>query len=140
VNFFEAGQKIVERLESLDIGLKKVEFIRTILDVKTSKQTTPAAYVVYQGHRVVDTAGRGKRSKMAQKYTIVVAVSNAASQTQVLEMLGDAGALIPDVVNSIAGWQPTEYHSPMLPTGMDKVWLDTAFSYYPFTFETTFTL
>lgn len=139
--FFEAGIQIVERLKTLDdLGLKKVEFVRSLLDVRDSKQTTPAAYVVYQGHQIIDTVGRGERAKISQKYAIVLAVSNASSQTQVLEMIGDASEMIPKLFKAFAGWQPTTAHSPLKPSGRDVPWLDTAFSYYPFTFETIFTL
>lgn len=139
-NFFTAGQAIVEHAKAQDWGLKKVEFVKSLLHVRDSRQTTPSLYVTYEGYRVVDTTGEGERVKMAQKYAITLGVSNASSQTDVLAMIDDAGLLIPQIFKEFSGWRPTPKHSKLIPVGGNKAWLDTAFSYYPFTFETIFTL
>lgn len=139
-NYFSVGLAIVERLEQTGL-FKKVAFLQSLNNVTENKQITPACYVVYRGDVVTDDAGQGKQNAISQRYSVVVAVANAQSQTDALAMVKDGGELIPKVLKELKGWQPSigghpvKFARPLVRTSGDMAGLSNAFSYYPFTFE-----
>lgn len=139
MNYFAVGLSLITHLESLNL-FKKIAFVQSLNDVGENKQITPAAYVVYRGDTVADTVGRGEKTKITQRYSVVIAVANAQSQIDVVAMIEDAGELIPTALKALNGWQATEFHSPFKRVSGDMAGFSNSFSYYPFTFETTFTI
>ena len=110
-----------------------------IRDRSSNKQITPAAYVIYRGHNVFDTAGGGRRVKYAQRYTIVITVANASSQIEADNIIADSNEIINKTVQVVLAYK-SSYFQPFKPVGSDTAGFDNSFSYFPFTFETILTL
>lgn len=137
-NYFRAGMAIVELLEQSNL-FKKVAFLQSMNDISENRQTTPACYVVYRGDNVPDTAGRGQRTKITQRYSVILAVANARSQTDTIDTVQEAGELIPKLLALLQGITVSEHTSPLVRVPGDMAGFSNSFSYFPFTFETMIT-
>ena len=138
INFFSASNELKILLE--DTGLfKRVAVLQSLNDVSVQKQITPAAYIVYRGHSVLDTAGQGSRVKYTQNYTVVFTIANAQSQNTADNLIDDAGDFIIKALQAILGFKLNN-KAAFVPTGNDIAGFDNSFSYIPFTFKTIFTL
>lgn len=140
-NYFDVGLKLLDVLQNLDGKngeklFKKVDFLQNLADVGEQRQFSPACYLVYRGENVKDYVGRGEKVQIAQRYSVIVAISHGASQINAKNLVEQAGLIIPIVIKALHGKQVTDNASPLLRVGSDTANFSNAFSYYPFTFET----
>lgn len=138
-NYFLLGLALTDFLKTLthegEPLFKRVDFLQSLNDVTEQSQITPACYVVYRGESVADTAGRGKKVQVAQRYSVIVAVAHGASQINAYDGVQTAGEIIPLVLNQLQGKELIPNASPLLRVGSDTAGFSHVFSYYPFTFE-----
>lgn len=137
--YFEVGVKLVEHLQSKKSELG-VNFVGTAADIgKINKQITPALYVVNTANNPADVNG-GIDSRDLQQWTIVVAVSNQAAQTDTLALMESAGGIISRVINEVQGFEIDDYHDPLQRSSTSgRPEYFSSFALYPFTFQTKIT-
>lgn len=138
-NYFEVGLALVEHLQSKKSELG-VNFVGTAADIgKINKQITPALYVVNTGNNPVDVSG-AVDSRDLQQWTVVVAVSNQAAQTDTLALMEAAGGIISRVINEVQGFEIDDYHDPLQRSSTSgRPEYFSSFALYPFTFQTKIT-
>jgi hypothetical protein len=142
-NFFAAQQAIVDRITARVPSFRIVSPRADLEQIEEAEQTTPAAYVVYAGYAVIEATSDGSMVTIEQRWTVVTACRNAATQRTGQAVREEAGPFMMDVLNALSGWQITPEHTPLLLTdapqggepGYSKV-----FGYYPLQFKTQFTL
>ncbi|UYZ69967.1 hypothetical protein LP089_07385 [Moraxella bovis] len=143
-NYFGVGLALTDLLKTLQHQgeplFRRVDFLQSLNDVSEQRQITPACYVVYRGDTVSDTAGRGERVKVSQRYSVIIAISHSASQINAYDSVQVAGEIIPFVLRQLQGVQVVPYASPLKRVGSDVAGFSNAFSYYPFTFSTDITI
>ena len=137
-NYFAVGLGLIEHLESksTEWGIKH---IGTIADIsKINKQITPALYIVNTSNN--PNAIGSLDSRDTQQWTVVVAVSNQASQTDVKALMESSGELIGKVINHVQGYQLDDYHDALERTSTSgRPDYFSTFALYPLTFQTTIT-
>ncbi|OLF36513.1 hypothetical protein BTW00_05345 [Psychrobacter sp. C 20.9] len=136
-NYFAVGLGLIEHLEAKadEWGVKH---IGTVADIsKITKQITPALYVVNTSNN--PNAVGSLDSVDVQQWTVVVAVSNQAAQTDTAALMRDAGELIGKVINHVQGYQLDDWHGALQRTGTSgRPDYFSTFALYPFTFSTQF--
>lgn len=136
-NYFAVGLGLIEHLEAKadEWGVKH---IGTIADIsKINKQITPALYVVNTSNN--PNAVGSLDSVDVQQWTVVIAVSNQASQTDTAALMRDAGELIGKVINYVQGYQLDDWHGALQRTSTSgRPDYFSTFALYPFTFSTQF--
>ncbi|WP_131667375.1 phage tail terminator protein [Psychrobacter pygoscelis] len=138
-NYFATGLGLIEHLRAMqsEWGVKTVETVAAVNQI--NKNITPALYVVNTSNNPTDTV-EGMDSMDTQQWTVVVAVSHAAAQTNTTELMKIGGELITKVINHVQGYAVDDYHLPLkrVRTAGRPEYFST-FGLYPFTFETQFT-
>lgn len=136
-NYFAVGLGLIEHLEAKagEWGVKHVGVSATISQI--NKNITPAIYVVNTANNPVPN--QHIDSQDIQQWTVVVAVSNQASQTDVKSLMESSGDLIGKVINHVQGYQLAPRYQPLQRTstsGSPNYF--TTIALYPFTFNTKF--
>lgn len=136
-NYFAVGLGLIDHLEAKadEWGIKHVGTVASI--AKINKNITPALYVVNTSNNPV--ANGSIDSVDVQQWTVVVAVSNQAAQTDVKALMESSGDLIGKVINHVQGYQLNEYTDALerVSTSGAPDYFST-FALYPFTFQTKF--
>lgn len=136
-NYFAVGLGLIEHLEAkaIEWGFKHVG---TVADIsKINKQVTPALYVINTSNN--PNAVGSIDSVDVQQWTVVIAVSNQAAQTDTVPLMRDAGELIGKVINHVQGYQLDDWHSALQRTSTSgRPDYFSTFALYPFTFSTQF--
>lgn len=136
-NYFAVGLGLIEHLEARadEWGVKRVGSVANIRQI--NQNTTPALYVVNTANSPV--ANGSIDSQDIQQWTVVVAVSNQASQTDFKALMQSSGELISQVINHVQGYQLDDYHDPLERTSTSGgVEYFPTFALIPFTFQTKF--
>ena len=136
-NYFAVGLGLIEHLEAkaAEWGVKHVGVAATINQV--NKNITPALYVVNTSNSPV--ANESIDSQDIQQWTVVVAVSNQASQTDFKALMESSGELISKVINYVQGYQLDDYHNPLKRTATSgRIEYFSTIALLPFTFQTKF--
>ena len=136
-NYFAVGLGLIDHLEAKaeEWGIKHVGTVASI--AKINKNITPALYVVNTSNNPV--ANGSLDSVDVQQWTVVVAVSNQAAQTDVKALMESSGDLIGKVINHVQGYQLNEYTDALERTSTSGApdYFST-FALYPLTFQTKF--
>ena len=137
-NYFAVGLGLIKHLEAKadEWGIKH---IGTVADIsKINKQITPALYVVNTSNN--PNANGSIDSRDVQQWTVVVAVSNQASQIDVKALMESSGELVSKVINHVQGYELDDYHDPLERTSTSgRPDYFSTFALYPLTFQTTIT-
>lgn len=136
-NYFAVGLGLIKHLEAKadEWGVKHVGVAATINQI--NKNTTPALYVVNTANSPV--ANGSIDSQDIQQWTVVVAVSNQASQTDFKVLMQSSGELISQVINYVQGYQLDDYHDPLERTSTSgRIEYFSTIALIPFTFQTKF--
>lgn len=136
-NYFAVGLGLIEHLEAKaeEWGVKHVGISATIGQI--NKNITPAIYVINTGNNPI--ANKHVDSRDVQQWTVVVVVSNQASQTDFKALMRSSGELVSKVINHVQGYQLAPRYQPLQRSstsgGPDYY---STFAFYPFTFNTQF--
>lgn len=136
-NYFAVGLGLIEHLEAKanEWGVKYIGVAATINQI--NKNITPALYVVNTSNSPV--ANGSIDSQDIQQWTVVVAVSNQASQTDFKALMQSSGELISQVINYVQGYQLDDYHDPLKRTSTSgRIEYFSTIALLPFTFQTKF--
>lgn len=137
-NYFAVGLGLLDHLEAkqAEWGVKHVG---TVADIRSiNKQVTPALYVVNTSNNPVDVNSHID-SRDSQQWTVVVAVSNQASQADTKALMQASGEIISKVINHVQGFEIDDYHDPLKRSSTaGRPEYFSTFALYPFTFQTKF--
>ena len=136
-NYFAVGLDLIEHLEgkAAEWGVKHVGISATIGQI--NKNITPAIYIVNTGNN--PNANGSIDSVDIQQWTVVIAVSNQASQNDFKSLMRSSGELVSKVINHVQGHQLDDYHTPLKRTSTSgRPDYFSTFALYPFTFSTQF--
>lgn len=137
-NYFAVGLGLIEHLEAKadEWGVKHVGTVASINNI--NKNVTPALYIINTGNN--PNANGSIDSRDVQQWTVVVAVSNQAAQTDVKALMESSGELVSKVINHVQGYELDDYHDPLerASTSGRPDYFST-FALYPLTFQTTIT-
>lgn len=140
-NFFLPEQDILTRLRVGLSGDVLGESIFAIDDMDTANPVsttviTPAVYVAYAGFEAGESAGKGRRQKVNQRWLVVLVIANSG-MLSTLKVRDKAGPLLLKIMGLLGGWSPdtTKYNpfeqeSPPLPT------YTGSYSEFPLVFKT----
>lgn len=141
-NYLALEPLIIARLQSQVTGLRAVLSADDLADLATGVQTTPAAYVLYDGDDVPATpamrAGDGARQLITQRWLVVLAVRNARGGADARE---DAGPLLSQCLTALAGHHlqptpPAHIFRPLKRAQAPRPGYADGFGYFPLLFTT----
>lgn len=134
---------IVDRLiEGLGNSVRQVATRKQLADVLEAQQVDPAVHVIYAGDRIPtganDRGNGGVPQKVSQQWLTVVAVRNAATQSSGQAVRADAGPLITQVKQLMAGWQPDDQFTAFKRAQPPAPAYSGTFGYFPILWTTEF--
>ena len=97
---------------------------------------SPSVFVLYDGDRLGDSAGRGQAGIVHQRWMIVLAVRNARQGDGGAALLVDAGPLLAALLAALMGFQLSADHRPLVRVAAPAPGYSPALAYYPLAFET----
>jgi hypothetical protein len=95
----------------------------------------PAAFVVSDGHKVLEVTAFGKTARIASRWLVVVAVRNVQQVAQGDAARADAADLVMSCLKSLMGWQPRAGVQTMQPVTPPPPDYQDGLLLYPLAFE-----
>lgn len=84
------------------------------LDDIDARYETPAAYVVWDGYKVIETASNGRAARVATRWHVVVTVRNPLDPADGAPARADAAPLVQAVLGKLLGWAPGHPYGPLV--------------------------
>jgi hypothetical protein len=100
-----------------------------------SGKKLPAAFVVSNGHKVLEVTANGKTARLASRWLVVVAVRNVQLAAQGEAARADAADLVRSCLQSLMGWQPVPGYQSLQPVTPPAPVYDSGLLLYPLAFE-----
>jgi hypothetical protein len=97
-------------------------------------------FVIYDGDRLGDSAGRGQAQNVQQRWLVVLAARNATQGDGGAALQGEAGILLSKLLAALQGWAPSAEHRPLRRVAAPRPGYSPAFAFYPLAFECQITL
>ena len=136
-NYLALEEMIRNRLRGEAKGLQAVKRADDFQDASQRNQVTPAAYVIYAGDRITQTAGAqagaGSAQAVHQTWLVMICTSSAQDYTGAVDT---AGKVIYSVIKALAGWQPPGFGRPLRRVNAPAPEYLGGFGYFYFGFET----
>jgi hypothetical protein len=95
----------------------------------------PAAFVVSDGHKVLEVTAQGKTARLASRWLVVVAVRNVQQAAQGEAARADAADLVKACLQALMGWQPAPGYQSLQPVTPPLPEYDAGLLLYPLAFE-----
>jgi hypothetical protein len=95
----------------------------------------PAAFVVSDGHKVLEVTGFGKAARIASRWLVVVVVRNVHYAASGESARADAADLVKACLQSLMGWQPRVGVQTMQPVTPPAPVYQDGLLLYPLAFE-----
>jgi hypothetical protein len=95
----------------------------------------PAAFVVSDGHKVLEVTAHGKVARIASRWLVVVAVRNVQQAVQGEAARADAADLVQACLQSLMGWQPRPGVQTLQPVTPPAPVYQDGLLLYPLAFE-----
>jgi hypothetical protein len=95
----------------------------------------PAAFVVSDGHRVLEVTAHGKAARIASRWLVVVAVRNVHQAAQGDAARADAADLVQSCMQALMGWQPRAGVQTLQPVTPPAPVYEDGLLLYPLAFE-----
>jgi hypothetical protein len=95
----------------------------------------PAAFVVSDGHKVLEVTGFGKTARIASRWLVVVVVRNVQHAAQGDAARAEAADLVLACLQSLMGWQPRVGVQTMQPVTPPAPVYEDGMLLYPLAFE-----
>jgi hypothetical protein len=95
----------------------------------------PAAFVVSDGHKVLEVTGFGKTARIASRWLVVVAVRNVQQVAHGEAARADAADLVLACLKALMGWQPRAGVQTMQPVTPPAPVYQDGLLLYPMAFE-----
>lgn len=134
-DYLAAGLLLMQRIRDAVPGVVAVLAARDLSRLAESTLQSPSVFVVYDGDRLGDAAGRGGARIVHQRWLVVLAVRNATQTDGGAALTTEAGPLISDLLSALQGWEPSEDHRPLYRVAAPLPGFSPAFGFYPLAFE-----
>ncbi len=95
----------------------------------------PAAFVVSDGHKVIEVTAHGRTARIASRWLVVVAVRNVQQAAQGEAARADAADLARACMQSLMGWQPAPGYQSLQPVNPPAPVYQDGLLLYPLAFE-----
>ncbi|MDD3610467.1 MAG: hypothetical protein PHI49_12040 [Halothiobacillaceae bacterium] len=106
LDHFAVGVAIRDRLAEALPALRQVRIAASLAEIADWQPVSPAVWVIWDGDRVAESAGRGQAQLVRQRWVVALIVrslKDAASGGGVIEA---AGPLLSRLLALLMGWQP----------------------------------
>lgn len=100
-----------------------------------SGKKLPAAFVVSDGHRVLEVTAHGKTARIASRWLVVVVVRNVQNVATGEAARSDAADLVKACLQALMGWQPRVGVQAMQPVTPPAPVYQDGMLLYPLAFE-----
>lgn len=135
-DYLSAGALIIARLKDRVPGLRQVLPATALSTLTETGAQSPAAFVLYDGDRLGDSAMAGRQRVIHQRWLVVLAVRNATQGDGGKAMQDVAGPLISEILGVLQGHALSADHRPLMRVAAPRPGYSPAFAYYPLAFET----
>lgn len=105
-------------------------------DIEARCLQNPSAFVLYDGDRIGDTAGRGQAQIIHQRWLVVLAVRNLRDIPGGSGVMEQAGSLLAKLLLHLQGWAPSPDHRPLTRVQGPLPGSSVGWGYFPLAFET----
>lgn len=139
-DYLAAGRALVERLRTDVPALRGVLLAEDLAVLNEGAAIGPLAFVMYDGDEVIEGEGRarqGASQRVRQRWLVVVAIRNATQHRQGAAH-EDAGPLLSQTIQSLAGWITAPYRAPLVRLTAPRVSYGNNFALYPLMFAGDF--
>lgn len=103
---FAVGKAIVERVRAAMPELRQVRLAASMQEIADWQPSSPAAWVVWDGDQIVDTAGRGQAQIVRQRWVVALIVRSAKEAETGGGVIDAAGPLLSKLIDLLMGWLP----------------------------------
>lgn len=79
-----------------------------------SRYETPAAYVVWDGYKVIEASSNGRAARVSTRWHVVVTVRNPLDPADGAPARADAAPLVQAVLGKLLGWSPGFPYGPLV--------------------------
>jgi hypothetical protein len=134
-NYLSAEQLIIDRLEAQIDGVHVLS-AADLSGVDETRQVTPAVHVIYNGDDLGDRAGDGADQIVRQRWLTVVATRNVRNISDGKAAREDAGKIVLEVLDALAGWQPDGEHGNLVRIAGPSPAYRTGYLYIPLAWHT----
>jgi len=95
----------------------------------------PAAFVVNDGHKVLEVTAHGRAARIASRWLVVVVVRNVQHAAQGEAARAEAADLVRDCMRALMGWQPAPGYQTLQPVTPPPPVYQDGILLYPLAFE-----
>jgi len=134
-DYLAAGPLLMQRIRAAVPGVAAVLAARDLSRLAESTLQSPAVFVVYDGDRLGDAAGRGGARIVHQRWLVVLAVRNATQADGGTALAHDAGPLLSGLIEALQGWAPSADFRPLYRSNAPPPDFSPSFGFYPLAFE-----
>jgi hypothetical protein len=135
-DYLAVGDAMIERIRDQVGALAFVGAASDLATVQESQQTTPAAFVVYQGDRIADDAGEGERTAVDQQWLVWLMVRNARQARTGDGVRQEAGPVLSSLIAALSGWKPLDGLRAFKRVNAPRPLYSKAAGYFPLMFTT----
>ncbi len=135
-DYLAAGPLLIERIRAALPALRAVLPAGDLAGIGEAAIQSPSVFVLFDGDRLGDSAGRGQAGIVHQRWMIVLAVRNARQGDGGAALLADAGPLLAALLAALMGFQLSADHRPLVRVSAPAPGYSPALAYYPLAFET----
>ncbi|MBF0272807.1 MAG: hypothetical protein HQL98_12185 [Magnetococcales bacterium] len=133
-DLFAAEHPILERLRVCIPTFRQVCGARNLEEIPVVTGTTPALYVLFDGHEPLVNAG--PEQALEQRWLVVVAVRNSREADRGAGERREAGPLLWQVCHALVGWRPGPDHGPFRVTTTPGTLVTGGVALFPLRFAT----
>lgn len=133
---FSAWQPILDRVKAQVPGLKAVLPAWDLASIEERSQVCPAAFVLLDHELPIDSADKGAKQMVAQRFLVVLSLRNAQDTLGGTGIRNEAGTLLRGIAAALSGWAPTPDHRPLKRIGGPRNLYTPGYAYLPLGFET----
>lgn len=134
-DYLAAGPLLMQRIRAAVPSVAAVLAARDLSRLAESTLQSPAVFVVYDGDRLGDAAGRGGARIVHQRWLVVLAVRNATQSDGGAALTNEAGPLLSALIEALQGWAPSDDFRPLVRIAAPLPGFSPAFAFYPLAFE-----
>lgn len=136
-NFLALEPLLVARLAEQLADMNPKVHVLTAVDlsaVTEATQVTPAIHVIYQGHRITESASMGRMARVEQTWLAVVATRNMRQLATGDAARADAGRIVTRTYQALMGFKPAPASKPLRLVDGPHGGFSAGFQYLPLAF------
>ncbi len=139
MSFLSAEPLLIERLQARVDGVRKVVAVGELAELAKGGEALPALFVLPAALTLKSTDASKSKARYEEEWLVVLMVKSARQSAAGVEaQRAQAGPLLLQVFQALAGWAPATHLSALEPVTPPAPAMEGVFAYFPLAFRTAF--